>query len=137
MKYQNYTQQQRAKDMRRFATDAEAKLWTALRARRLEGYKFRRQVGFGPYIADFYCAEMKLVVEADGSQHAEQMAYDAARTEFFTRQGFRVMRFWNNDVLQNLDGVLTMIREVLLAGMPSPSHASRGPLPLPERERGK
>ena len=110
--------------MRRFSTDAEVKLWKALRARRLEGYKFRRQVGFGPYIADFYCAEIKLVIEADGSQHIERAAYDTARTEFFTRQGFRVMRFWNNEVLQNMDGVLTMIREALLTDRPSPSQVS-------------
>jgi very-short-patch-repair endonuclease len=137
MKYQDYTQQQRAKAMRREPTEAEAILWKALRARDFLGLKFRRQVAFGPFIADFYCAESKLIIEADGSQHADNVEYDSKRTEFFTSQGIRVMRFWNNEIIQNLDGVLTIITAKLQGetSSPSPSHASRGPLPLPHGER--
>ncbi len=137
MKFQDYTQQKCAKAMRREQTVSEAILWKALRARSLLGFKFRRQVGFGPFIADFYCAESKLIIEADGSQHADNVEYDSKRTEFFTSQGIRVMRFWNNEIIQNLDGVLTIITATLQeeTSNPSPSHASRGPLPLPNRER--
>ena len=100
-----------AAPLRRTMSDAERALWFALRNRRLAGHKFRRQTTIGPYIADFACLERRLVVEADGGQHDEDA--DAARTRYLKAQGFRIIRFWNNDILQNLDGVL----EVLLTAL--------------------
>jgi very-short-patch-repair endonuclease len=90
-------------------TDVERLLWLRLRDRRLNGAKFRRQVPFGPYILDFVCMESKLVIELDGGQHAEQGTYDDARTEFLRTQGYRVLRFWNNELLENEQGVLAAI----------------------------
>src|ERR1700754_2722660 len=94
-------------------TDAERKLWFALRDRRLSGFKFVRQEAIGPFIVDFVCRDKRLVVEVDGGQHADS-AKDAARDAFLAGEGYRVMRFWNNDVLSNRDGVLTVILEALL-----------------------
>lgn len=96
----------RAKALRKNQTRAEARLWTVLRNRQLCGLKFRRQVSFGPYIADFICHQKKLVVEVDGGQHASRSPHDSARAAWFEEQGYRVVRFWNNEVLENLDGVL-------------------------------
>jgi very-short-patch-repair endonuclease len=115
----------RARRLRRDASDAEAKLWLTVKDRRLQGLKFRRQHPWGPYTLDFYCAEAGLVVEVDGGQHAELTAErDAVRTERLERQGLLVLRFWNNDVLQNLDGCLERIAEVAserLASLKKPS----------------
>jgi very-short-patch-repair endonuclease len=94
-------------------TDAERKLWFAVRDRRLSGFKFVRQEAIGPFIVDFVCRDKRLVVEVDGGQHADS-AEDAARDAFLTGEGYRVMRFWNNDVLSNRDGVLTVIPGALL-----------------------
>jgi len=114
--------QQRAKDLRGNLTDAEKLLWRHLRSRRLEGDKFRRQQILGPYIVDFVCLEKKLIVELDGGQHAESVAYDHRRTVFLEATGFRVMRFWNNEVLGNLESVLSCIRaECAVAPSPQPS----------------
>jgi very-short-patch-repair endonuclease len=99
----------RARALRRSQTDAERKLWYALRARRLDGIKFKRQVPIGRYIADFMCFECKLIVEVDGSQHAEQADCDAARTRWLETQGYRVVRYWNHEVLLNIDGVAEAI----------------------------
>ncbi len=85
-------------------TDAERRLWSVLRSRRLLGYKFRRQRPIGPFIVDFACIEHRLVVEADGGQHLESN-YDARRTAWLEARGWRVMRFWNNDILANTEGV--------------------------------
>lgn len=104
---------ERQRSLRAFSTDAEQRLWSRLRARRLLGRKFRRQVWIGGYIVDFVCLDRLLIVEADGSQHAEQIAYDELRTAFLAKEGFRVLRFWNNDVLANLDGVTTAIMSAL------------------------
>lgn len=93
--------------LRRDATDAEQRLWQELRGRRLGGHKFRRQWTLQPYVADFCCLEAMLIVEVDGGQHT--VAHDAARTAALKSRGFRILRFWNNDVLQNLDGVLDVI----------------------------
>jgi very-short-patch-repair endonuclease len=117
----------RARGLRRDMTDAERLLWRHLRGRQLQGLKFRRQMWLCGYIADFACAEAKLIVEADGSQHAEREDYDHGRTDAFAREGYRVLRFWNNDILSNPDGVL----QAISAALPSPSQASLGPLPLP------
>jgi very-short-patch-repair endonuclease len=101
----------RARDMRRRDTEAETRLWNALRANRLGGWKWKRQVPFGPYFLDFLCRDAGLVVEVDGGQHAEQVAYDERRTAFLRRSGLRVVRFWNSEVLTNRDGVCPTILE--------------------------
>ena len=126
----------RSREMRKFATEAERLLWGKLRNRRLEGFKFRRQCWIGNYIAGFACVEAKLVVEADGSQHGEKEEYDVRRDAYLKREGYRVIRFWNNDVTGNLDGVLEAIRAALFERVPSPSHPASpgGPLPLPKGE---
>jgi very-short-patch-repair endonuclease len=100
--------------LRGVQTDAERKLWFELRDRRLGGFKFVRQEAIGPYIVDFICRERKLIIEADGSQHAES-AKDVVRDAYLTREGYRVMRFWNNDVLRNREGVLETILAALQA----------------------
>ena len=104
---------ERAKDLRRNQTDAERKLWNALRGRGLQPYKFKRQVPIGRYIADFMCFERKLIVEVDGSQHGTQIAYDEARTQWLATQGYSVIRIGNFEVLQNLEGVLEGIAAAL------------------------
>ena len=101
----------RAKTLRSNMTDAEKALWHALRAKRFSSAKFTRQVPIGPYVADFAARTARLIVEIDGGQHTP--VADAARTAFLERQGYRVIRFWNNDVLSNLEGVLIRIGEVL------------------------
>jgi very-short-patch-repair endonuclease len=98
--------------LRRGATDAEIKLWFALRDRRLAGFKFARQVSISTCIADFVCREEMLVVEVDGGQHAE-IAADRIRDAFMRDEGYRVLRFWNSDVLANCDGVLRTICQAL------------------------
>ena len=94
-----------ARKLRREQTEAEARVWACLRNRRLNGYKFRRQVPIGPYVADFVCEATKTVVELDGSQHEDRRDYDAARTDYLEGKGYRVFRFWNSD-LDERDGVL-------------------------------
>jgi very-short-patch-repair endonuclease len=126
----------RDKELRQSMTAAERRLWHALRNRQIEGAKFRRQTWIGPYIADFVCLERKLIVEADGMQHHDQAEYDHHRNLFLETEGFCVLRFWNSDILTNMDGVLTQIRAHLIK-RPSPSRspAASGPLPLPQGER--
>ncbi|MDB5441755.1 MAG: hypothetical protein JWP73_131 [Phenylobacterium sp.] len=99
------TKVQRARKLRTEDTRAEAQLWNALRDRRLGGWKWRRQVPRGPFIVDFLCPEARLVVEVDGSQHAEAADYDARRSAYLERDGLKVLRFWNFEVLTNRDGV--------------------------------
>jgi len=93
-----------ARELRVTMTGAERRLWSVLRGRRLQGYKFRRQHPFGPFILDFACVERQLVIEADGGQHADNEA-DDRRTAWLEKRGWRVLRFWNNDVLANTEGV--------------------------------
>ena len=93
-------------------TDAERKLWLYLRQRQLDGFHFRKQCPIGPYIADFACLRAKLIIEVDGSQHADSV-HDTARDAWLAARGYRVLRFWNNDVLQNMDGVFLTITEAL------------------------
>ena len=100
---------QHAKSLRQHSTEVERKLWYQLRDRRLGGYKFRRQMPIGSYVADFVCMSARLIVELDGGQHADNTIYDANRTAFLRGEGYEVVRFWNNEVLQNLEGVLTVI----------------------------
>ena len=97
------------KTLRTNQTDAESRLWYHLRDRRFQGWKFRRQHILQGYIVDFVCLERKLVIELDGGQHAEQEAYDNRRTRVLEKDGFKVIRFWNNEVLTNTEGVLEMI----------------------------
>ena len=99
--------------LRRAQTDVEQRFWLAVRDRRLAGAKFRRQATIGAYVVDFVCIEAMLVVELDGGQHDE--AADAVRTRFLEAQGYRVLRFWNNEILENMDGVL----QVVSAGLSS------------------
>jgi very-short-patch-repair endonuclease len=124
---------ERTKAMRREPTEAETRLWSLLRAKRLGGTKWRNQVNFEDrYIADFVCFEHRLIVEADGGQHAEN-SHDAQRNRWFEAQGFRVLRFWNNDILAKSEGVASMILDALNAN-PSPRSASLS-RPLPQGER--
>jgi very-short-patch-repair endonuclease len=109
----------KARELRLNPTDAERRLWRALSRRQVAGVRFNRQVPVGPYIADFAARSEKLIVEVDGGQHDERAAYDEARTRYLEAQGWRVIRFWNNDVLRNLEGVVHTI-ERTLAEKPSP-----------------
>ncbi len=102
-----------ARQLRHNQTDAEKLLWSKLRNRALNGYKFRRQVPAGNSIADFLCQEAMLIIELDGGQHAEQQNYDQRRTLWLESQGFLVLRFWNNDVLLNIDGMCDAMLEAL------------------------
>jgi very-short-patch-repair endonuclease len=104
---------------RKESTPAERRLWACPRSRQLDGFKFRRQVWLGPFVADFFCAEAKLIVEVDGDTHATQDDYDERRTAWLAREGLRVVRVTNADVMQNLDGVLQHIA----AQLPSPSQS--------------
>ncbi len=97
-----------ARSMRRETTDAESFLWEELRGRRLDRIKFRRQVPIPPYVADFLCAEAMLIVEVDGGQHGESVS-DEVRTRFLKAKGFRVLRFWNDEVLGEIDSVCATI----------------------------
>ena len=103
---------QRARRLRRNSTDAELKLWNRLRSRSILGFKFVRQEPIGPYIVDFACRERRLIVELDGSQHADSMR-DVVRDRWLAQQGYHVLRFWNNDVMVNMEGVLETIAMVL------------------------
>jgi len=97
-----------ARAMRREATEAEDRLWQELRGRRLNGIKFRRQVPVGRFVADFLCADAMLIIEVDGSQHADS-ANDVNRTDELNQLGFRVLRFWNDDVIRDMRGVCDTI----------------------------
>ncbi len=112
---------ERARELRKNMTDAERKLWAVLRREHL-GYKFRRQAPIGRYIVDFVCFEKKLVIEVDGGQHLSNPA-DQVRDHWLNTQGFRVIRFWNNDVLTNLTGVVDSIQRAL---KPPPQPSPQG-----------
>jgi adenine-specific DNA-methyltransferase len=112
-------------------TDVERKIWSILRNRQLSGYKFRRQATIGPFVVDFLCVEASLVVEVDGGQHND--AADARRTEFLEQRGYSVIRFWNNEVNENLCGVL----DVISAGLARQSKADPHPALSRARERGR
>jgi very-short-patch-repair endonuclease len=103
----------RARRLRRDATEAEKALWVRLRNRGFEGLKFRRQYPIGRYIVDFCCEQNALVIELDGGQHADAVLKDAERTRYLESKGFRVVRFWNNDVLGNMEGALEHLRTVV------------------------
>jgi very-short-patch-repair endonuclease len=120
-----------AKSMRKAMTEAETRLWLALRANRFGNIKFRRQKVIGRYIADFASNAPRLVIELDGDSHAGQERYDSARTDFLEREGYRVVRFSNVDVMMNMDGVLISLGETIAEMQRHP------PLPTlsPEGER--
>jgi very-short-patch-repair endonuclease len=121
-------QKGRARKLRENQTDVEGKLWSRLRSRQLGDVKFRRQHPIGPFIVDFCCVERGLIVELDGSQHSEKNDVDERRKRFLEGLGYRVLRFWNNDLLANLDGVLETINEALEEGphpRPLPSEWAR------------
>ena len=120
----------RARGLRQTMTDAEQVLWRYLRNRQLSGFKFCRQHEIDRYIADFVCTEALLIVELDGGQHADQVEYDERRTQQLQAMGYRVLRFWNDDVLLNTESVLEVVMETLASAAPHPN-------PLPAGERGK
>ena len=121
----------RARALRRDATEAEKTLWRMLRSRGLEGAKFRRQHPIGPFIVDFACPTEKLIIEADGEHHAENAA-DERRTAWLEAQGWRVQRLWNNEILENPEGVMVLIESALCGG---PSTTT--PLPTLSPEKGE
>lgn len=108
-----------ARHMRHEPTDAERKFWLAVRGRQFGGYKFKRQYPVVAYIADFVCLEQKLIVELDGGQHAQQAGYDAERTAYLQTQGFRVLRYWNDEFLRMPNVILEDVWRALNAA-PSP-----------------
>jgi len=103
----------RAKELRRELTPVEIKLWARLRAHRMQDIHFRKQHAIGNYIVDFCTPRRKLIIELDGSQHLEQEEYDLERTAFLESKGYKVIRFWNNEVTNNMDSVLSVIWDVL------------------------
>jgi very-short-patch-repair endonuclease len=98
------------RQLRKNLTHAEKALWSKLRFKQLDGHRFRRQIPIGPYIIDFACLASRLLIELDGGQHADTVDADQKRTRWLETRGYRVLRFWNNDVLDNSDGVLETIR---------------------------
>ncbi|HUE79758.1 MAG TPA: DUF559 domain-containing protein [Sphingomicrobium sp.] len=140
---------ERARRLRLNSTDAEARLWRALREN-MPHEKWRRQVPIGPYFADFASHRAKLIIEVDGSQHADAIEADAARTSLLKSHGYRVLRFWNNEVAQNLDGVLATIAAALpsplvgeggaerrMRGQAADAAAKEDPSPRPSPTRGE
>lgn len=109
---------QLARELRKEPTPAESKLWAYLRGDQL-GVNFRRQHAIGKYVPDFCCIKKKLIIELDGSQHLEQETYDAERTEYFKSLGYRVIRFWNHEVMNNINGVIRAI-QIALENNPHP-----------------
>ena len=103
----------RARSLRSAMTDAERLLWYAIRGKQLNNHRFRRQHPIGNYIVDFACLEQNIVIELDGGQHQDQFEYDERRSAYLQAHGWQVLRFWNNDVLNNLDGVLAVIADKL------------------------
>ena len=102
----------RAGDLRHNLTPAEQKLWAALRNDQL-GVNFRRQHAIGPFVTDFCCIQKKLIIELDGGQHLEQEQYDQGRSQYLQAKGYRVLRFWNNDALNDLNAVIAAIQAAL------------------------
>ena len=121
-------QRVRAKQLRRAMTKAETLLWRYLKAHHVNGLGFRRQTPIGPFIADFCCHAARLVIEVDGTSHdwAERQQRDATRDQWLVSQGYRVLRFTNDDVLRNLEGVVAQIREVAIVVPPSLSLPHKG-----------
>lgn len=111
-----------ARRLRASLTDAELRLWSRLRRRQLDEFRFRRQHPIGRYVVDFFCPEAKLIIEVDGGQHAEE---SSVRADWLRDRGYRLLRFWNNDVLGNTDGVVEEILRALRAEPPHPGTLAR------------
>ena len=116
--------QKLARRLRRQPTDAEKRLWYFLHKKQLEGLRFKRQEPIGKYVADFVCPALRLVIEVDGGQHGIEIEKDAARTAWLESQGYSVIRFWNNEVMGNIEGVLRSIREEAAALAAAPLYTS-------------
>ena len=125
----------RAKKLRSHQTEAEQRLWFHLRAQRFMGLKFKRQKPVGPFIVDFICLELGLIIEADGGQHGDKR--DQRRNDWLMRQGFTVLHFWNNDILQRTESVLEQIWQVALTLSPTPSPASGRGEKVSQEEKNK
>ncbi len=125
----------RARELRKNQTLAEAWIWKNIRAHRLGGFQFKRQVPIGSYIVDFYCHQKRLVIELDGGQHntAEAVQYDTRRTQYLNAKGLKVLRFWNNEVFQQKEVVLRQIWNSLMSG--PPPDFGKAKISLPQRER--
>ena len=120
----------RARQLRSNMTVAERRLWCRLRRRQLEGIRFRRQTPIGPYYVDFICLEEKLIIEIDGGQHAIEREADGARTQWLESKGYRVLRYWNNEVLEKTEAVVEDIRRAAMGALPpTPSTALPPPPP--------
>jgi very-short-patch-repair endonuclease len=111
----------RARALRGAPTDAEMRLWSRLRNRQLQGFRFRRQQPIGGFIVDFFCPAAGLIIEVDGGEHADRAASDETRTRWLEARGYRVLRFWNNDVLANTDGVVLTIGSALETCLSAPT----------------
>jgi very-short-patch-repair endonuclease len=138
MRGANEMKTRRARQLRRAQTDVERKLWYRVRNRQLEGFKFVRQEPVGPYIADFACRELRLIVELDGGQHAES-EHDRVRDAYLASRGFRVLRFWNHEINENLEGVLETIVLALNANQAAVPCSEPPPRPTlsPQAGRGE
>ena len=131
MRGANIVKTGRARRLRRDSTSAELRLWNRIHSRAIDGHKFVRQEPIGPYIVDFVCREKRLIVELDGGQHAESVR-DRTRDQWLAQHNYRVLRFWNNDVMSSMDGVLETIATALQAeAPPHPVSACGGNRPLP------
>ena len=117
---------EQARSLRKNATDAEKRLWSCLRRRQVAGTRFRRQVSIGPYVVDFVSHEAKLVIEVDGGQHDRASPKERVRTRRIQQDGFRVIRFWNSEVLGNIEGVVMSIEAELAADPPPQPSPTRG-----------
>ena len=129
-----------AKELRKKSTDAERLLWRHLKAKQFVGLKFRRQEQIGRFIADFVCYEKRLIIEADGGQHAVEKEKDEERTQWLNSQGFTVLRFWNNEILTNIDGVMEVVRmECVNLPLSSPflTEGANHPSPQPSPTEGR
>lgn len=131
MRWSNDEQQERTRHLRHSSTDAEQKLWSRLRSRRLNGAKFRRQHPVGPFIVDFFCSSALLIIELDGSGHAEceQQTYDQERTRYIEERGLKVLRFWNHQIFQEMELVLQCIADAVAERSPHPTRSGGPPLP--------
>lgn len=125
----NFQRKEIRKDLRKKQTKEELILWGKLRNNQT-GYKWKRQVSIGPYITDFYCSKKLLVIELDGAQHLENKEYDKEREEYFSNLGITTVRFWNNEVNTNIDGILKIIMDKLeKEPLPSPLLKGEGKIP--------
>jgi len=130
----------RARELRKESTDAEKKLWAVLRRKNVDGLRFRRQYPIGPYFADFICLPARLIVEVDGGQQGDnddQIEHDRIRTAWLATQNFRVMRFWNLDVMENLAGVIDQIADAVRTPPPIASRSAQSNPPPPARGGGR